>query len=222
MKILLARFRSGRDFLHHYDTEFATGALLVPTRTVVPVEASVVVEVAFPGLPNHLLLRARAVDRDEDRGGLLVRFVASESEKRSFLLQCATGAVRPIWQRRHRRLPVRLPAEFSVDGGGATVPALAEDLSVGGIFLRTPFTLSARTLLMLRIQPSDGSATISVRGRVAWVRHHPPTSGFGVAWDGRTGREMKRLRQLIRVAKARGRVFEPGIASASASGVIAN
>ncbi|HJZ88660.1 MAG TPA: PilZ domain-containing protein [Polyangia bacterium] len=208
MKILLARFASGTEFLEHYDGVFPWGGLLVPTRTVVAADEPLIVEVAFPELPNHVLLRGRAVDRDEDRGGLVVRFLHSEEQKKEFLLQVASGEQRAIWQRRHRRFPVRLRVAFGVEGGSSTVHAHTEDLSAGGIFLRTPMTLSVRTPVALTVDPADGSPPIEVTGHVAWVRHHPPTAGFGVTWDERSSHAMKRLRKLMRDLKTRGKLVE--------------
>src|ERR1043166_5831546 len=112
MKILLARFKSGGDFLRHYDSAFQYGGLLVPTRTVAAADESLVVEVSFPELPNHVLMRARAVDRDEERGCLIVKFLHSEEKKKEFLLACANGVVRTVVQRKHRRFPIRLRVAF--------------------------------------------------------------------------------------------------------------
>src|SRR5262245_1687515 len=209
MKILLARFASGGEFLNHFDPAFQWGGLLVPTRTVVAAEEALVIEVAFPGLPNHVLVRSRAVDRDEDRGCLIVKFLQSEERKKDFLLACASGRPQQVWQRKHRRFPVRMRVDFGVaDAGGSPVQAYSEDVSAGGIFLRTPMTLSVRTPVTMTVVPADGSPPIEVSGHVAWVRHHPPTAGFGVSWSTRASGPMKRLRRLMRELKARGRVDE--------------
>jgi Tfp pilus assembly protein PilZ len=208
MKILLARFNSGKEFLKHYDQAFQWGGLLVPTRTVAAADEPLVVEVSFPELPNHVLCRARAVDRDEERGCLIVKFLHSEEKKKEFLLACANGVVRTVWQRKHRRFPIRLRVAFGVAGGGSTVEAFTDDLSSGGIFLRTPMTLSVRTPVSLTVDPGDGTDPIEVKGQVAWVRHHPPTAGFGVTWDEKSSREMKRLRKLMRELKTRGKLVE--------------
>jgi Tfp pilus assembly protein PilZ len=210
MKILLARFNSGKEFLKHFDPAFQWGGLMVPTRAVAATDETLVVEVSFPELPNHVLLRARAVDRDEDKGCLVVKFHQTEEQKKEFLLECASGHVRTVRQRKHRRFPVRLRVAFGIQGGQSQVEAYTEDLSTGGIFLRTPMTLSVRTPVTLTVEPGDGSPPIEVNGYVAWVRHHPPTAGFGVSWDERTGNEMKRLRKLMRDLKARGKLVETG------------
>ena len=210
VRILVARFNSGADFLRNFDSSVQYGALLVPTKAIAAIDEPLVVEVAFPELPNHVLLRAQAVDRVEERGGLLVRFGQTEQSKRDFVLACARGEMQPVWQRRHRRFPVRLEVHFGLQGAQSLVPAFTEDVSSGGIFLRTPMTLSVRTPIEMTIDFADGSPPVSAIGRVAWVRQHPPTAGFGVAWDERKSLPMKRLRKVIRDLKIRGKMREAG------------
>jgi len=209
MKILLARFTSGSEFLDHFDPAFQWGGLLVPTRTTVAADEALVIEVAFPGLPNHVLLRARAVDRDDERACLIVKFLQSEERKKEFLQACAAGTPLKVWQRKHRRFPVRMRVAFGIaDGGSSPVQAYSEDLSAGRMFLRTPMTLSVRTPVTLSVVPADGSPPIEVSGHVAWVRQHPPTAGFGVTWSQRASDPMRRLRRLMRDLKSRGKLDE--------------
>jgi Tfp pilus assembly protein PilZ len=210
MKILFARFESAEDFLRHYDPVLEWGGIVVPTRAALPPSTPVVVEVAFPGLPNRVLVRGLVVDRDEERGGLTVKLANSELQKRNFLVAAARGDVGLAWRRRHRRFPLRLKAGFrhaAPDAGGPS-EAQTEDLSGSGIFLRTPQVLSVRTPVVVIIDPADGKGPIEVPGRVAWVRRAPPTSGFGVCFDSLSGEPMKRLRRVMRDLKGSGRILE--------------
>ncbi len=168
-----------------------------------------VVEVAFPGLPNRVLVRGLVVDRDEERGGLVVKLANSELQKRDFLVSAARGDVGLAWRRRHRRFPLRLKAGFrEADKAGTAAEAQTEDLSGSGIFLRTPQLLSVRTPVVVIIDPGDGKGPIEVPGRVAWVRRDPPTSGFGVSFDNLSGESMRRLRRVMRELKGSGRMLE--------------
>lgn len=220
MKILFARFESAEDFLRHYDPVLEWGGIVVPTKAALPPSTPVVVEVAFPGLPNRVLVRGLVVDRDEERGGLIVKLANSELQKRDFLVSAARGDVGLAWRRRHRRFPLRLKAGFRAadhDATGAS-EAQTEDLSGSGIFLRTPQLLSVRTPVVVIIDPGDGKGPIEVPGRVAWVRRDPPTSGFGVCFDNLSGDAMKRLRRVMRDLKGSGRILEvqeTGVAPAS-------
>ncbi len=209
MKILFARFDSADDFLKHYDPVLEWGGIVVPTKAALPPSTAVVVEVAFPGLPNRVLVRGLVVDRDEERGGLIVKLANSELAKRDFLVSAARGDVGLAWRRRHRRFPLRLKAGFrEADKGGQAAEAQTEDLSGSGIFLRTPQVLSVRTPVVVIIDPGDGKGPIEVPGRVAWVRRDPPTSGFGVSFDNLSGEAMRRLRRVMRELKGSGRMLE--------------
>ena len=209
MKILFARFESADDFLKHYDPVLEWGGIIVPTKAALPPSTPVVVEVAFPDLPNRVLVRGLVVDRDEERGGLIVKLANSELQKRDFLVSAARGDVGLAWRRRHRRFPLRLKAGFRpADQEGKAAEAQTEDLSGSGIFLRTPQVLSVRTPVVVIIDPGDGKGPIEVPGRVAWVRRDPPTSGFGVSFDNLSGESMRRLRRVMRDLKGSGRMLE--------------
>jgi hypothetical protein len=67
MKILFARFDSAEDFLRHYDPVLEWGGIVVPTKAALPPSTPVVVEVAFPGLPNRVLVRGSLLLRKRQR-----------------------------------------------------------------------------------------------------------------------------------------------------------
>jgi Tfp pilus assembly protein PilZ len=210
MKILFAPFESPEDFLKHYDPVLEWGGIVVPTKATLPPESPVVVEVAFPGLPNRVLIRGLVVDRDEERDGLMVKLNHGETAKRDFLVSAARGEVGLAWRRRHRRFPVRLKAVVRPTDATGTPAAEAhtEDLSGSGIFLRTPQLLAVRTKVVVVLDPGDGQGVIEIPGRVAWVRRDPPTSGFGVTFDTLSGEAMRRLRRLMRDLKSSGKMLE--------------
>jgi Tfp pilus assembly protein PilZ len=209
MKILFAPFESAEHFLKYYDPVLEWGGIIVPTKATLPPETPVVVEVAFPGLPNRVLVRGLIVDRDEERDGLVVKLNHSELSKRDFLVSAARGEVGLAWRRRHRRFPVRLKAVFrTTEGSGPIAEAHTEDLSGSGIFLRTPQLLAVRTPVVVVVDPADGKGPIEIPGRVAWVRRDPPTSGFGVTFETLSGDAMKRLRKVMRELKSSGKMLE--------------
>jgi hypothetical protein len=131
-----------------------------------------------------------------------------EARKREFMVTCASGAPCSLRLRKHRRFPIRMHVVFELIGATTAMEAFSEDLSATGLFLRTPLTLSVRTPISLRIGAGPRQPPIELRGHVAWVRHHPPTAGFGVRLEPRGGPEMKRLRRLMRQLKGCGRLVE--------------
>lgn len=209
MKILFARYGSPADFLTHYDPTFSWGGLVLPTRAAPSFEEPIVVEVSYPRLPNRVLLRARAIDRDDrgDEPRLLVKFLPSELHKRDYLLAVARGDVTPKWERRHRRFPIRVPVRFGLPDAPTRSDAMTEDVSSCGLFLRTPMLLPLDTDVAVEVQPG-GAEAVTLRGQVAWVRNRAPSSGFGVRLDAHSRREARSLRRLIRSLKASGQIDE--------------
>ena len=209
MRILLARYGSAAEFLAHYDSAFSWGGLVLPTRARPGFQEPLVVEVSFPRLPNRVLLRARAVDRD-DRGAesrLVVKFLPSELHKRDYLLGIARGELAPSWARRHRRFPIRIPVRLAVPGAEVRSDAITEDLSACGLFVRSPIVLQERSSLVLELLP-DSPAAVALTGRVAWVRNKAPSSGFGVTLDAASRGDARALRRLLRLLKISGHIDE--------------
>jgi len=77
-------------------------------------------------------------------------------------------------RRRHRRSPVQLSARIKFER--SEVPAIAENISPGGAFLRAALPDGAEWLVA-EIDLADGK-TVSVKAHVRWRRHDPP--GVGV------------------------------------------
>src|SRR5262245_32888736 len=138
MKIVVARFDSAKDFLKHYDPAFEAGGLRVPTKTVASPGEPLALQVSFPGSPSHVLLRSRAVGRDATQGSLVAAFISSERAKKDYLVACARGEAQAPWMRRHWRFPLQLRVSFGLANQPSKVEAFAEDISKGGMFVRTP------------------------------------------------------------------------------------
>ena len=77
-------------------------------------------------------------------------------------------------KRRHRRSPVQLSARIKFER--SEVPAVAENISPGGAFLRAALPDGAEWLVA-EIDLPEGK-TVSVKAHVRWRRQDPP--GVGV------------------------------------------
>src|SRR5437867_3694203 len=112
MRILRARYRSGDEFLRHYQPSLAGGGIFFPTRQSIPLTEPVLVEVYFPELANKQMVRGFVAwrragkHRTKLRAGLGIEFHAAEVKRRDFLLAVARGEIVDMVTRRHRRLPV--------------------------------------------------------------------------------------------------------------------
>src|SRR4051812_16741525 len=105
MKILRARYRSGEEFLRHYQPSFLHGGLFYPTREQkLGLGESVIVEIAFPELRNRVMLRGfiawrrAGQHRTKLRAGIGIEFLAADRHKRTYLLAAARGEVVDIAQ----------------------------------------------------------------------------------------------------------------------------
>ena len=221
MKILFAAFKSADDFLGRLEVsrDAGNGLISVPTRARYRMGEPVILEIAFPGLPNRVLIRANARDAQEPKPADDATFeVASgEEHKRDFLVAVAAGRANASWLRKHRRFPVRLPARFVADGENVPLrgDAETEDLGSGGLFLKTTRSLPEGTRVTVVLDPCDGSAEMEFSGRVVYTRGEDGNTGIGVQFDRLTTDDNKRLRRLIRDVKLRGKVVEWEDASGS-------
>jgi len=80
-------------------------------------------------------------------------------------------------RRKHVRREVQLPARLRI--GTVEVPAITENISVGGAFLRVALPSEARELVA-SIELPHGK-DLHVRAKVRWRRDDPP--GVGVSFE---------------------------------------
>jgi Tfp pilus assembly protein PilZ len=205
MRILRARYRSGDEFLRHYQPSFLHGGIFYPTREQkISLGEAVVVEISFPELRNRVMLRGFVAwrragrHRTKLRAGLGVEFLAADRYKRNYLLSVAKGEVVDLAQRRHRRLPVELRVDWRVKEAKGSFSSLLDDIGPGGAFIRTTDFLPPGTEIILDVLPPGSIIPLSVAGRVAWTRHTSGEEGVGVEFKARDAGGIRRLRELVR------------------------
>jgi uncharacterized protein (TIGR02266 family) len=215
MKILFATFDSAEGFLARLDMEGAgastAGKLRVATKARYEARQAVVLEIAFPGLPNRVLIRAtfgKALSDTEAEFEL----IPGEEHKRDFLVAVASGrAQASSLLRKNRRFPMRLPARFVVEGNEMPLrgDAETEDVGQGGVFLKTPRSLPEGARVTIILDPMDGSAEMEFSGRVVYTRKEDGGDpGVGVQFDKLSSDDRKRLRRMIRDVKVQGRMVQ--------------
>jgi len=205
MRILRARYRSGEEFLRHYQPSFLHGGIFYPTREHrLALGDSVIVEVAFPELRNRVMLRGFVAwrragrHRTKLRAGIGIEFLAADRYKRNYLLTVARGEVIDIAQRRHRRLPVELHVDWRVKEAKGQFSSQLDDIGPGGAFIRTTDFLPIGTEIILDVMPPGSVVPLSVAGRVVWTRHTAGEEGIGVEFKARDAGGVRRLRELVR------------------------
>jgi uncharacterized protein (TIGR02266 family) len=204
MRILRARYRSGEEFLRHYQPSLPGGGIFFPTREAVPLGEPLLVEIRFPELCNKQLLRGFVAwrragkHRTKLRAGLGVEFLPAEAKRRDFCVAVAKGEIMEMVTRRHRRLPVTLTADWRVVLDRETHKSHVEDIGPGGAFLRTTEFLPPGTEIVLDVTPPGSLRPLEIAGRVAWTRHTEGEEGIGIEFKTRDAGGTRRLKELVR------------------------
>jgi hypothetical protein len=208
--ILVAAFADGGAFLEALAAERgAAGELVVCTRAAPARGLAMVLEITWPGLPNHVFLRVTAHHRWFG-GNLILRIDADERGKRDYLVRVAGGRAGVLHLRAHRRFCVRLPLRWRRFGDDRTLHAgVAEDLSSGGVLIacRAPSPVPGDRVVV-RLHAEDIAQELVLTGVVVHrTRRGSGDWAFGVRFEYRSGREQRTLRSLLRVFGSRGVVL---------------
>lgn len=209
MRLMTVMFGSTEDFLRHYSDDYPNGALFCRTRARVTLDEAVLVEVSFPGLSQHVLLRGRIVSTVSGQGAW-VHFKAEDRSSARFLGRVARGESSAD-ERSHPRYPAALPVSCRVEEleepSGGTAVGEVRDLGPGGAYVTARRAPAVGTRVSLTIGPTPSQNEVfTVDGRVAWVRPGEATTGFGVCFDPRGVRDTRRLRSMLRRASETGRL----------------
>src|SRR3954467_1516872 len=204
MRILRARYRTGDEFMRHYQPSLTGGGLFYPTREAIALGEPVIIEVRFPALRNKQMIRGFVAwrragkHRTKLRAGLGIEFLAAEAKRRDFVIAVAKGEIVEMITRRHRRLPVTLVADWRVVCDRDTHHSHVEDIGPGGAFLRTTEFLPPGTEIVLDVTPPGSLRPLEIAGRVAWTRHTEGEEGIGIEFKARDAGGTRRLKELVR------------------------
>ena len=197
--MIVARYRTGQDFLGAWFDEGRLGGFFVPTRRALEVGAVTPVEVRFED-GKIFRTRCRVVWRRVGGdphlpAGLGLEFLSTEGHVRDLLLDYAQGRPIPYRERTSRRVPAEVQVVFKYPGG--RVAAASEDLSTGGVFLRTTEVVPEGT---------RGTAVLKRPGRILGLRIpavvarcvEGPPPGLGLRFELTDPRQTEEIRALIR------------------------
>ncbi len=205
MSILIARFQNSQEFLNRYLAALPHGGLFQPTRKLLDLGESLLLDIRMPLLKDSMLLRGEVSWRQRgkrglpQRAGLGVAFTEREQSKRDHLLALCHGQRKPERaQRKHRRLPVAIPISWRVPNQAECHESSVDDIGRGGVFIRTKQRLGEGSPLVLELSSPGRPGSQSIEGRVAWTRSTPGSEGVGVEFRCRDIGGLQRLRELIR------------------------
>lgn len=200
MDILKTRFRSKRGFLEAYNRDLPNGGLFCPTTHVLPKDAQVFVEIAFPGLPNKIIMRGKvlwwrtALPRLRIRAGAMIAFVESEKEKNDFILEIASDKRTQVSKRKHTRIPIEIPVQWRPSDSPLFRESKLCEISIGGALLITNESLRIGDEVVLEFTTPGGAFPISIAGKVTYRNN----VGVGLRFFYRDGGGSQRLREVVR------------------------
>lgn len=107
-------------------------------------------------------------------------------------------------RRRHPRVKLDLLVQFRLQSYEQFLTDYASDLSIGGMFLRTPEPKPEGTLLYFQFTTKDDGALIEGLGRVVRVTRGGDATGMGIEFVNVEEPSLTRIREIVeqRVARA--------------------
>jgi len=226
MKIHLLRFNDGKEFLSSYRHIGEIGGIVFDSRASLKKGEFFVLEIKFPNLPNRVLIKSEVTSvfnknsektklhcstfphnqnekktHAENTQTIEARFLISEKPKETFLLDMAQFGEqkkRKPAKRRYRRFPVDMTVKWQIKGLEYRHRGRVEDLSNGGMFVRTEWTPPKGTELKLTIHPDDEQGTLGLFGKVTWISQDWRTGGMGIQFKHNNQEELRRIRRLLR------------------------
>lgn len=211
---VVARYRNGDHLLDCYFEAGQLGGLFVASRDEVllgglalgePVRLKVVFQ---DGNRRQFRLLGRVAwkrpkDQAQLRAGIGVAFSLDDRNGRDLLLDYAHGREVAFVDRGHPRVFARLKLDYRTAGG--FVHDWTEDVSGGGLFVRTENPLPVGTFVTLRLRPPLSLRALELRGRVAWHRRHGGQVGMGIEFLYDDLKQMDRVDALVKKVQKKAR-----------------
>ena len=161
----------------------------------------ILLELAFPGLPGKLVVRAIGSDWHAARPRLRVRAggevlcTDSEWKKVEFLHRVATGDIKLTARRKHVRLPVLAEISWRRVGSPDAEVAAMSEISEGGALLLTRTPMEVEEEIIVEVTPPGSVRPMEI---LCVVRNNSNDEGVGVEFVARDMGGVQRLREIIR------------------------
>ena len=189
------------DFSAKYLSEFPNGGFFVPTRRRPEPGEPAMLSLRIGSRETPVLLRAsvrwirpgKIVPKVQ--AGVAVEFLATEAPGRDHLLSIARHDHGVHSVRRHPRIPVDLPIQWSVPGIVKRRFGLLEDISFGGASVRTKESIAEGADIFVTVFPPGATVATTMSARVVWTVEE---TAFGAAWRARDAGGIRRIKELVR------------------------
>jgi uncharacterized protein (TIGR02266 family) len=198
---LSASYTQGDAFLANLSRRGPIFTLFVPTGRKLELGEVVSVLLDFPVQRCHFRLPGRVVARrlaSSGAGlpaGVELEFGSDQARVLQLAQDCAEGKKVDFVERRSRRVRCAVAVEYRTTQG--FVSDLAEDIGVGGTFLRTDRLLPVGALIECRLKPPGALLAVRLRARVAWVKERGAPRGLGLQFLFDTERQRRKVASLV-------------------------
>lgn len=195
------RLPNRREFLKLFFHEGSAGSLFVPDATHARPGESCRICIYFEEEQRSFRIRGTVRWRRMTKSkrlpvGMAVEIPSSEAETLGLILEFARGREVSYTQRRER-VPAQIQIHYAT--GSVFLSDLTEDLSQGGVFIRTDERLELGDTLRLKLKLPGDYFSVRVSGEVAWVRDTPPGVGVRFKFEGdRVKSRVERIVQELR------------------------
>lgn len=124
-----------------------------------------------------------------------IDFVPQDETGRDRLLAFASDRVPVDATRYQERVETNLPVKIT--HGGILRKEKLIDLSEGGAFVRAQLPLPVGSEVKFELRPPLSLRSITLEGRVAWLRRTGDNRGYGIEFVKASARESERIRKLL-------------------------
>jgi len=202
-KPVLLVFADGAAFLKAYRTFGDVGALYVRDRDDLVEGEELELEIAFAKGAMVFNTQGKVIEHtgihpgQGNKKSALIQ-LGADKKLRDLMVAYAQGKRDPHLRKRLRRLPLRIPVEYTEDT--AFKQGTTEDLSREGAAINADGGIPEGPLVAIRLRPPLGEALL-INGEVCWRRYDPP--GFGVRFLIAEDAKRRRVNEMVEsVARA--------------------
>lgn len=195
--VVMLRLGNRREFLELFFKEGEVGSVFVPGNTQCrpgdPVRLALFFEEEQRTFRVRGTVRWKRMTKSRRLPvGMAVEIIGDDREALNLILDYAHG--REVnWTERDERIPAQIQIHYAT--GSVFLSDVTEDVSRGGVFLRTNEPLEVGDALRLKLKLPGDFFSVRVGGRVTWVRENP--RGVGIQFTFGNGRAQGRVQRIV-------------------------
>lgn len=203
MQTVAVEFSDRKSFLDSFFSQGEIGSIFVAGFSEARPGAQVRLDLRFPNDARSFRIRGIVRWRRLSAGkklpaGTAVELAGEERPALELILDFARGRT-VAWSEREERVPAKVEIHYAT--GSVFLTDLTEDLSRGGLFVRTDESLAPGDAIKIKLKLPGDFFSVRVGGSVAWVRERAPR-GAGIKFETENPRTLTRLERIVKELKA--------------------